>query len=503
MPAARFAIPVLALLLLQACKVGPSFAPPHEPVPEHYAGAASDAGSGAPQLAEAAPPTSFWWREFHDAELDRLIEQTTAGNLDLKAAYLRIVEARVEVQSARAQGLPSLDAKAAYTREQLGLAGILKSKGIGDSGPTASPAAQQLIAALERPMNIYQLGFDASWEIDLFGKVRRAVEAADARSAGAVESRNDLLVSLEAEVAQTYFQLRAGQTLQQITLELIAAQRDIVDLTRDRYVHGLAVEPDVESARGQLSNLEAQLPAYDQMIDTARHALAVLTGRTPEALDGQFAAAGELPPVPDNIPLGVPSTLARRRPDIRNSETALHAATAEIGVAVGSLFPDVSLAGAYGVRNTGTRYLFDWQSKFYSFGPSVSLPIFHGGALVANVRLSRAEAAEAALAYRKTVLNALEEVEDGLSAVHEDALRTQSLKETVAADERALELQLDAYRHGVISYIGALNVQLQAVQARQQLAQALLTQSTDLVRLYKALGGGWEDAPAVAAAREP
>jgi outer membrane protein TolC len=163
----------------------------------------------------------------------------------------------------------------------------------------------------------------------------------------------------------------------------------------------------------------------------------------------------------------------------------------------------VPLAGAYGVRNTGTRYLFDWQSKFYSFGPSVSLPIFHGGALVANVRLSRAEAAEAALAYRKTVLNALEEVEDGLSAVHEDALRTQSLKETVAADERALELQLDAYRHGVISYIGALNVQLQAVQARQQLAQALLTQSTDLVRLYKALGGGWEDAPAVAAAREP
>ncbi len=192
------------------------------------------------------------------------------------------------------------------------------------------------------------------------------------------------------------------------------------------------------------------------------------------------------------IPVGLPSTLARRRPDVRRSEAALHAATAQVGVAVASLFPDISLTGTYGVRNLGTGYLFDWQSKFYTFGPSVSIPIFHGGALVASVRLSRAQAAEAALNYRKTVLNALQEVEDGLTNLHEDAVRTASLKETVTAEQRALGLDVESYRHGLISYINVLTVQLQAVQARQQLAQALLTQSTDLVKLYKALGGGWE-----------
>jgi NodT family efflux transporter outer membrane factor (OMF) lipoprotein len=191
----------------------------------------------------------------------------------------------------------------------------------------------------------------------------------------------------------------------------------------------------------------------------------------------------------------VPSTLARRRPDIRNSEAALHAATAEIGVSVAGLFPDVSLAGTYGLRNLGTRYLFDWSSHFYTFGPNVSLPIFRGGALIANVRLSRAQAADAALSYRKTVLGALQEVEDGLSALDEDAQRIGALEQTVGADQRAVDVEFDAYRHGVISYITVLTAQLQTIQARQQLAETMLMQSTDLVKLYKALGGGWEDAP--------
>jgi NodT family efflux transporter outer membrane factor (OMF) lipoprotein len=487
----------LAAVLLQACKVGPNYQRPQEPVPEHYSAAA-----GAPQLSGDQEPPSSWWREFHDAELDQLIDQAVAGNLNLKVAYLRIVEARVQVQSARAQGLPSLNASASYTREQLGLAGILKSQGIGNSGPTASSTAQQLISSLEQPVNLYQLGFDASWEIDLFGKVRRQVEAANAQSAGAIESRNDMLISLEAEVAQTYFQLRSAQVSRQLTLELVRAQREIADLTQNRHEHGLAGEPDVDSARAELTSLEAELPPYEQMISSSKHALAVLTGQTPEAMDAQFGAEGVLPAIPDMIPVGVPSTLARRRPDIRNAETALHAATAEIGVSVASLFPDVSLAGTYGLRNTGTRYLFDWASHFYTFGPTVSLPIFHGGALVANVRLSRAQAAEAALSYRQTVLGALQEVEDGLSTLTQDAARVSALKDTVGADQRAVEVQLDAYRHGVITYITVLTVQLQTAQAREQLIQAQSAQSTDLVKLYKALGGGWEHAPRTAASTD-
>jgi NodT family efflux transporter outer membrane factor (OMF) lipoprotein len=475
--------------------VGPNFTAPNEPVPSQYAGAAPRPGEPRP-ASDAAPPT-LWWREFHDDELNRLVEQAARGNLDLKAAYVRIVEARVQVQAARAQGLPSLKGAASYTREQVGLAGILKAQGV-TTGPTTSATEKALISSLESPVNLYQLGFDASWELDLFGRVRRAVEAANAQSVGAVESRNDALVSLEAEVAQTYFQLRGGQVLEQITRDLIGAQREIVDLTDDRYKHGLAGEPDVDSARAQLANLESQLPPFEQQIGTSKHALAVLTGREPEALDSEFGASGELPKMPALIPVGLPSTLARRRPDIRRAEAALHAATADVGVSVAALFPDVSLSGTFGVRNVGTRYLFDWDSKFYTFGPNISVPLFQGGALVANVRLSRAQAEEATLNYRKTVLNALQEVEDALIALHQDAERAAALEETVGADQRALDVDTNAYRHGVISYIDVLTVQLQAVQARQSLAQVLITQSTDLVRLYKALGGGWENAPAIA-----
>jgi NodT family efflux transporter outer membrane factor (OMF) lipoprotein len=499
--AGKCASGALLALVLAACKVGPKFEPPHEPVPEQWPNAA--AAPNSPRPSGGREPVSFWWREFHDPELDSLIERASAGNLDLKQAYLRIVEARIGVQAARAEGLPSLNASASYTREQLGLAGILKSQGIGNSGPTASATAQQLIGSLEQPVNIYQLGFDASWEIDLFGKVRREVEAAGARSAGAVESRNDALLSLEAEVAQTYFQLRAAQVSKQVMLDLIAAQRDAAALTQNRHEHGLAGEPDVDAARAELASLQSQLPTYEQSISSSRHALAVLAGQAPESLDAELGAPGNLPALPADIPVGVPSTLARRRPDVRNAETALHAATAEVGVSVASMFPDVSLAGTLGLRNLGTRYVFDWQSHFYSFGPSVSVPIFHGGALVANVRLSRAEAAEAALAYRRTVLVALQEVEDGLVDLTQDAARVASLEETVGADRRALEVQWDAYRHGIISYITVLTVEVQSDQARQQLVQAQATETTDLVRLYKALGGGWEHAAAASSPADP
>jgi NodT family efflux transporter outer membrane factor (OMF) lipoprotein len=480
----RGAWALIAAAVLTACKVGPNFTEPKEPVPDHYAEAVGT------QVSDSSPQF-FWWREFHDPELDRLEAQTASGNLDLRAAFLRIVQARSQVQLARSQGLPSLEGTASYNHEQLGLAGILKSQHVA----VTSPTEQGLIGSLEKPVNIYQLGFDASWELDFFGKVRRAVESADASSEAAVESRNDLLVSLQAEVAETYFQLRASQMLHKITTEQIAAQRDVLELTQSRHQHGLAGEADVDTAAAQLSTLQSELPPYDQTIAASRHALAVLTGQTPETLDAEFGDSGELPTLPQVVPVGLPSTLARRRPDIKEAEASLHAATAQVGVSVASLFPDVSLSGTFGLRNLSTGYLFDWDSKFFTIGPTVSVPIFHGGALVANVRLSRAQAAEAALQYRKTVLGALQEVEDGLSNLREDAARTASLKDSVASDQRALAVDVDAYQHGLITYISVLTVQIQTVQAQQQLAQAVLAQSTDLVKLYKALGGGWQEAP--------
>jgi NodT family efflux transporter outer membrane factor (OMF) lipoprotein len=493
-------------VLLASCTVGPNFSPPHEAVMNHFTPAVvppDKTGSGGRPgpTATEAEPDSAWWRKFRDPVLDELEAHAAAGNLDLKTAYLRIVEARIQILSVRAQGLPSLSANAAVTREQLGLAGILKTDG-GVTSITTSASGEQLIHQLEAPVNLYQLGFDASWELDIFGKVRRGIEGAKAQRDSAVESRNDLVVSLEAEVAQTYFRLRAGQTLRRITLDLIASQSDVVELTTSLQTHGLGSEADVQSARGQLSSLQSQLPTQDQAIAVARHALAVLCGELPDVLDAQFGNEGELPALPALVPVGLPSALARRRPDIRNAEDSLHAATADIGVAVASLYPDITLAGTDGLRNTGTRYLTNWSSNFYTFGPKISLPIFQGGALVANVRLARARAAEAALTYRSTVLGALQEVEDDLVALQTDAQRSTSLTQTVVADQRAVDVDLDAYRHGLITYLNVLTAQIQLVQARQQLAQSLLTQSTDLVALYKALGGGWE-APADAVAAAP
>jgi outer membrane protein, multidrug efflux system len=493
MPVSRYLGGLFAAAGLASCTVGPNFSAPTPTVPPTYVEAPQDVAAPAPARASSeAAPNETWWHEFHDPQLDQLEERTQKGNLDLQAGLLRIVEARSQVQVARAQGLPSLNASASYNREQLGLAGILKSE--GSAGGTSSA----LISQLEAPVNLFQLGFDASWELDLFGKVRRNVEVANAQSDEAIESRNDMLVSLEAEVAQTYMQLRAAQLLRSITVGLIADEREVLDLTISRQAHGLAQQADVESARAQVSTLQSQLPQYEQNIAVARHALAVLIGQTPEALDTELGPPVDLPAVPHMIPIGLPSTLARRRPDIRQAEATLHAATADIGVAVASMYPDVSLAGSFGLRNVTTHYLFDWASKFYSAGPTISVPIFHGGALVANVKMARAEAGAAALNYRKTVLTALQEIEDGLVSLDQDGLRVAALRDTVAADQRAFDITMHSYKVGLSTYISVLNIGVQTSQAKQQLAQASLTEVTDLVKLYKALGGGWEADPASA-----
>jgi len=488
-----------ALFVLAGCKVvGPDYAAPQEKVPDQYAGAASNGASAS--ASASAPPRpvansgdvdSFWWQQFHDPELEKLEQQAIDGNLDLKVAYLRLVESRLQVQETKSQGVPGLSASAQYTREQLGLAGILKSQNLG----TTSANTQSLLSSIEAPINLFQLGFDASWELDLFGKVRRNVEAAQAQSLETLESRNDLVVTLRAEIAQTYLQLRAAQVLQEIFREEISAQRDSLALIKSRQTHGLAIEADVQSAQAQLSSLESELPQYEQSVASSRHSLAVLTGQPPESFDTEFGDSGALPSLPTTVDVSIPSTLARRRPDIRQAEAALHVATAQIGVSVAALYPDISLKGTFGLRNLDTKYLFNWASKYYTIGPDISIPIFQGGILRDQVKLSRAAAAESAFNYRKTVLGALQEVEDGLSSLQTDAARTAALREAVGADQRALQLDLDAYRRGLLTYINVLTVQLQVIQARQQLAEAMLSQSTDLVKLYKALGGGWQDQP--------
>ncbi|MGN7980141.1 efflux transporter outer membrane subunit [Burkholderia sp. 22313] len=517
-----------ACAALAGCTVGPDFKPPQAEVPANWhdvrvADAASPASGTSTASAVSRPgdpvrsspvtgadPDPRWWRAFGDPLLDRLVERAAHDNLDVQAAVLRIAQARAQVRAAAAQGLPNVRASASYQREQLGLKGIIEDQGIDRRvdrlgapgspldrfGPGTGAGVQQgargAIDALEAPVNLWQAGFDASWELDLFGRVRRSVESAGAQASAAVASRDDALLSLEAEVAQTYLQLRGAQAQRALADDLQRAQRDLLDLTRDQAVHGLASDLDVRSADARLAQIRAQLPQFDQQIVLLRNGLAYLVGGAPGALDDWLDAPHALPGVPPTVPVGLPSTLARRRPDIRRAEADLHAATADVGVAVAQFYPDISLTGQVGLRASHVRELAHWSHLFYSFGPAVSLPIFAGGQRVSNLRLSQARQAEAALAYRQAVLVALRDVDNALAVYRTDQTRAAALDDAVKAEQGALELARDRYRKGLSPFLDVLDAQRQWSEGRQQAVQGALQTTTDLVALYKALGGGWQ-----------
>ena len=325
---------------------------------------------------------------------------------------------------------------------------------------------------LGQPVNLFQYGLNSSWELDLFGRVRRSGEQAGARTEAQIEATNDALVMLEGQVAQAYVQLRGAQALTASQQENIRTAQAAFDLTQKRQRQGLTTDLDVEQARTQLANQQSQLPGYEKQAQQAMNRLSVLTGQPPGALDAMLGASAPLPKVPAVVGIGVPSTLARRRPDIRQAEAQLHAATANVGVAVASFYPDISLTGSFGLRAVDASYLTNWASSFYSFGPSISLPIFQGGRLTAGLRLARAQEAEAALAYRGTVLNALREVEDALVAYRTDRAGRDKLAEAVQSGETALYLARDRYTHGLSDFIQVLDAERTLVGSRQQLVQA-------------------------------
>jgi len=504
-------IPLLFSMLAGACSVGPDFTPPDAQAPDNWHDLQRVQNppddmrfphASMPSLvATNADPDPRWWRQFNDTTLDSLVDRAAAGNLDLKSAVLRIAAAREQAVVSGAQGLPQLSANASYKREQLGLKGLLQSQGVYDKVNALGPNSASVTGALNSltaPVSLFQDGFDASWELDLFGRVRRSVESANAQTESAIENRNDALVSLEAEVAQTYSQLRGAQLLKRITLAEIDSEQQILDLTREQARVGLTSQSDVESATAQVGSLQAQLQQFDAQIAQAMNGLAVLTGSAPGALDEELEAPGAVPPVPPSVPVGLPSTLARRRPDIRRAESDLHAATAEIGVAVAQMYPDVSLTGTIGTRATQAKYLAHWSSLFWTVGPSISLPIFEGGALRANVRIAKAQAGQAALQYRSTVLKALQDVDNALVSYRTDQDRREALTRTVEANRISLQLATDSYRKGLVSFITVLDAERQLAGTREQLAQSTVSVTTDLIAVYKALGGGWQGAPEAA-----
>lgn len=512
------------IVLLAGCTVGPDFHPPPAPsVPNWRDASARRTGSRA-TITEVADPDPLWWRTLGDPTLTALMARAIAGNLTVQQAVVRVAEAIQGEAAARAAGLPTIEASGSYMREQLGAKGLLESQGVFNQlntlansseingispglGPAAAAGLGKVLNGVTQPVNLYEYGMSASWELDLFGRVRRSVEEAQARTQAQRAAVDDALVMLESQVAQAYVAVRGAQALASNQRGNIATAQDVLRLTQQQQQAGLASMLDVEQAKTQLSNNLHLLPEFEQQQQQAMNRLSVLIGQTPGALDAMLAQPAPLPALPPLIGVGVPSTLARRRPDLREAEAQLHAATANIGVATASFYPDVSLTGDFGLRATDASFLTNWASAFYSLGPAVSVPVFQGGRLTANLHLAQAQAVEAALNYRGTVLNALREVEDALVGYRTDRAARDELVNTVRSAETTLSLARDRYQHGMTDFLQVLSASQALFSARQSLVQADMALRNDVIALYTALGGGWESTrgmvPAPQIARNP
>jgi NodT family efflux transporter outer membrane factor (OMF) lipoprotein len=486
-----------ALALLGGCTVGPDFLKPSSWSPSQWFGfGGEETTKSATEPASqpiAEPIQPEWWVSFDEAELTALEKRVADANLDVRVATLRLAESRAQRQITSAAEFPAINGDASYQRERpsaKGIFGLLGSSG-GASGGTAAGGVPSGGIPL-KTFDLYQYGFDASWEIDLWGRVRRSVEAADAGIEASAEARRDALLSILAEVARDYIQLRGTQCQLAISRENLATAQEALALTRQRANAGLVSELDVANAAAQVATTSAAIPALKQAQAQTINQLGFLLGEAPRALTAELTTEKPIPPVPPRVPIGLPSELARRRPDIRAAEAQLHAATAEIGVAVASFYPSISLNGNFDLQATRFVDLGNWASRTYGFGPSITLPIFQGGRLTGNLALTNAQQQEAAITYQRTVLNAWQEVDNALTAYAAEQHRQDELRRAVAQSRQALSLARDQYRRGITDFLQVLTAEQQLLAAEQQAATSTTTISTNLVALYKALGGGWE-----------
>jgi NodT family efflux transporter outer membrane factor (OMF) lipoprotein len=470
-PRFTLAIALSAAWLSGGCKVGPNFKPPQPAMPAGFVGVTNAAA--AKQSVSPAPPGDLaqWWRKFNDPKLSGLVAQALQTNLDLQLAKARLRQARAQ-RGVVAGGLwPAVTASGSYSRTH--------------SPPAAAPPGDH---------DLFQAGLDALWELDVFGGVRRNVESANASIIAAQEDLHDVQVSLVAEVALDYLQLRGFQQQIAVAQDNVKAQEHTAALTRQVFRAGFNSGLDVANADATVATTRAAIPVLETSAQQSIYALSVLLARPPADLLADLLAPGPLPATPPAVPVGLPSELLRRRPDIRQAEAQLHAAVAQIGVAVADLFPKFSLTGSLTYQNNVLGNLFMGVSRSSSFGPTVTWPIFQGGSIAANIRVQKALRDQSYLTYQKTVLTALQDVENALIAFDKEWEHRQALSDAVLFNRKAVDLSVTLYTAGQTDFLNVLTAQRSLYAAQDALVQSTVSTVTDLVALYKALGGGW-DAP--------
>lgn len=453
-------------LLLGACAtVGPDYAPPDTPVPSGWR-AQDAAGTTA---APADPATlARWWAVLDDPVLSRLIERAASGSLDLRQARARVREARARRGIAAAERFPTLAASASASR----------ARSSEETGPGATT-------------ELYAAGFDARWEIDAFGARRRAVESAQAGLEASVEALRDVQVTLLAEVALNYVEMRTFQRRLAIAVANLEAQTETYDITRWRAQAGLTTALDVERARYNLEQTRAQIPALRRQLEQARNRLALLVGELPGALAAELDRAAPIPFAPAAVAVGVPADALRRRPDVRASERRLAAQTAQVGAAEAARYPGLALLGSIGLEAlTGSR-LFTSSARTSVAAADASWTVFDAGRLRAGVEAQGALAEQALIAYEAAVLAALADVENALVAFGEEQARRAALFDATRAAGSRPSLAMQQYHAGLIDFQVVLEAQRSVLLLQELLAISEGEVTSNLIRLYKALGGGW------------
>lgn len=468
MPRARLiAIP----LLLAGCTVGPNHEPPAARAPEAW----PEPLEGA--IAQPSPDLAAWWRGFADPTLDSLVDRALAGSLDLRAATARVREARALRGITAADRLPAVDVS--------GSASAQRSSANSGGGPGGPPGQES---------ELYEAGFDATWEIDVFGRVRRSIEAADAEVGASMEDLRDARIVLVAEVARNYIELRAAQARLGFALDNVQTQQETLDLSRDRLRAGIASELDVARSLAQLESSRSQIPPLVAAKRRSAFRLDILLGAPPGTLAAELEPSAPIPAMRDAIATGLPAELLRRRPDIRRAERELAAATARIGVAEADLYPRFTLSGSFGLESSEVENLFEGDSRTWSAGPlAVRWPIFDAGRIRSNIRVQEARQELALIAYERTVLDAYEEVANALVELARVQDRRESLARAAEADRLAVRLANDLWTRGLTDFLNVLETQRALFQLEDQLAASEAEVSTGIVALYKALGGGWDD----------
>lgn len=513
------------VLTVGGCAVGPNFHRPQPSMPAGWHGPANSAPASQASVPVVEPLQIIqWWTTFNDPALDALVSQAAANNLDLLQAEARIRQARANRDIAVSPLFPTFSAVSSYSRSETGakilagnvggtatssssksnntsavasllakLLGTSTGTGTGTGTGTSSPSSVTAAARINAvPHSFFQAGFDSAWELDVFGGTRRNIESANATLQASVEDRRNVLITLLSEVAVNYIQLRGFQREIVIARENLVAQEKTADVTRRRFRGGFVSRLDVANADAQVATTKSTIPPLEVSARQSIYSLSVLLGREPAALLPQLSPDGPIPAAPPTVPVGLPSELLRRRPDIRFAEGQLHATTANIGVAVAQLFPQFTLNGSILTQGNTLEKLGDWGFHTWSFGPSMNWPIFQGGATIGNIRLQTAVQQQSMLQYQKTVLTALQDVENALVAFTEEQDRRTALEDAVNFNRQAVDVSMRLYTQGQTDFLNVLNAQRSLFAVEDALAQSERTVATNLVALYKALGGGWE-----------